>query len=142
MATMGSQVTRRGFLKGLAATAAAPYIIQASALGAEGRPAPSERITMGFVGVGGQGSGDMGGFMGFPEVQNVAVCDVDSRARERAKASSESRYASQKASGAFKGCEAYKDFRELCARPDIDAVFCATPDHWHALVTCEALRSG
>jgi hypothetical protein len=142
MATTESRVTRRGFLKGLAATAAAPYIIQASALGADGRPAPSERITMGFVGVGGQGSGDMGGFMGNPEVQNVAVCDVDSRARERAKTGVEGRYAQQKAAGTYKGCEAYKDFRELCARADIDAVFCATPDHWHALVTCEAMKNG
>ena len=64
-----SRVTRRRFLQGVGAAAAAPYIIPASALGGEGRPAPSDRITMGFVGVGGQGTGDMGGFMGFPEVQ-------------------------------------------------------------------------
>jgi hypothetical protein len=137
-----SRTTRRRFLKGVAAAAAAPYIVQASALGAAGRPAPSNRITMGFVGVGGQGAGDMGGFMGFPEVQNLAVCDVDKRARERAQESAERRYTGDKASGKFKGCTAYNDYRELCARPDIDAVFCATPDHWHALVTCEAMRNG
>ena len=142
MVNKPSLVTRRLFLKGVAAAATAPYIIPASALGGEGRPAPSDRITMGFVGVGGQGSGDMGGFMGFPEVQAVAVCDVDTRSRERAKQQVESRYAQQKASGTYKGCNDYRDFRELCARPDIDAVFCATPDHWHALVTCEALRNG
>jgi len=137
-----SRTTRRRFLKGVAAAAAAPYIVHASALGAAGRPAPSNRITMGFVGVGGQGAGDMGGFMGFPEVQNLAVCDVDKRARERAQESAERRYTGDKASGKFKGCTAYNDYRELCARPDIDAVFCATPDHWHALVTCEAMRNG
>ena len=97
---------------------------------------------MGFVGVGGQGSGDMGGFMGFPEVQVLAVCDVDTRHRERAQQQVENRYAQDKASGAYKGCAAYNDYRELCARPDIDAVFCGTPDHWHALVTCEAMRNG
>jgi predicted dehydrogenase len=129
-------------LKGAAAVAAAPYVVPASALGGEGRPAPSNRITMGFVGVGGQGSGDMGGFMGFAEVQAVAVCDVDRGARLRARERAEQRYAAQKAGGTFKGCDDYNDFRDLCGRPDIDAVFCATPDHWHALVTCEAMRNG
>jgi hypothetical protein len=142
MATNQSRFTRRLFLQGAAAAAAAPYIIPASARGAAGRPAPSQRITMGFVGVGGQGSGDMGGFMGFPEVQAVAVCDVDSRARLAAKRRAEDRYAQERSSGAFKGCDDYGDFRDLCARPDLDAVFCATPDHWHALVTCEAMRNG
>lgn len=138
-----TRINRRLFLKGVGAAAvAAPYIIPASAIGGEGRPAPSDRITMGFVGVGGQGSGDMGGFMGFPEVQVLAVCDVDTRARERAKQSVENRYAQQKASGTYKGCTAHNDFREVCARNDLDAVFCATPDHWHALVTCEAMRNG
>ena len=142
MAKTESRVTRRLFLKGVAAAAAAPYFIPASALGAEGRPAPSDRITMGFVGVGGQGTGDMGGFMQFPEVQAVAVCDVDYRHRMRAKQNAESRYAKEKESGAFKGCDDYEDFRDLVTRPDIDAVFCATPDHWHALVTITAMKNG
>ena len=115
MATKQSRVTRRLFLKGAAAVAAAPYIIPASARGAAGRPAPSQRICMGFVGVGGQGSGDMGGFMGFPEVQAVAVCNVDSRSRLGAKRRAEERYAQQRASGTFKGCDDYADFRDLCA---------------------------
>ena len=137
-----SGVTRRVFLKGVAAAAAAPYIIPASAIGAAARPAPSNRIVMGFVGVGGQGSGDMGGFMSHQEVQAVAVCDVDYRSRTGAKQRAEQHYAQEKASGTFKGCDDYGDFRDLCGRPDIDAVFCATPDHWHALVTCEAMKNG
>jgi hypothetical protein len=142
MITKHWRATRRAFLKGVAAATAAPYLIPSSALGGAGRPAPSNRITMGFVGVGGQGSGDMGGFLGFPEVQGLAVCDVDSRFRLHAKVGVEQRYAQQKAAGSYKGCADYNDFRDLCARPDIDAVFCATPDHWHALVTCEAMRNG
>ena len=141
MAAKGN-VTRRLFLKGLVAAAAAPYVIPGSALGLEGRPAPSNRICMGFVGVGGQGSGDMGGFLGFPEVQALAVCDVDYKQRSQARVRAEQRYAQEKKDGTYKGCDDYNDFRELCGRGDLDAVFCATPDHWHALVTCEALRNG
>jgi predicted dehydrogenase len=135
-------VGRRSFLKGIIAAGVAPYFIPASARGADGRPSPSNRIVMGFVGVGGQGSGDMGGFMGFPEVQVIAVCDVDSRHRQSAKQRVNQRYAQQAASGDYKGCDDYNDFRDLVRRPDLDAVFCATPDHWHALVTVEALRNG
>jgi len=72
----------------------------------------------------------------------VAVCDVDRRARLPAKERAERHYGQQKAGGTFKGCEAYVDYRELCARPDIDAVFCATPEHWHGPVSCEAMRNG
>jgi hypothetical protein len=72
----------------------------------------------------------------------LAVCDVDAHHRERAQQHAERHYGQQKASGVYKGCEAYNDYRPLCARPDIDAVFCGTPDHWHALITCEAMRNG
>ncbi|MCY3024063.1 MAG: Gfo/Idh/MocA family oxidoreductase [Planctomycetota bacterium] len=135
MATAKRQVTRRSFLKGLAVAGAAPYVIPASALGAEGRPAPSNRIVMGFVGVGGQGTGDMRGFIGFPEVQAVAVCDTDKRQRDGAQGIINSKNGNA-------DCKAYGDFRELVTRPDIDAVFCATPDHWHALVTVTAMKNG
>jgi predicted dehydrogenase len=129
-------MSRRGFLKGSAALAvAAPYVIPASALGADDRPAPSNRINMGFVGVGGQGSGDMNGFLGFKEVQGLAVCDVDTKARENAKNTINGKNKNQ-------DCKTYNDFRELVSRPDLDVVFCATPDHWHALVTIEAMRNG
>jgi len=135
MATAKKQVTRRSFLKGLAAAGAFPMVIPASALGADGRPAPSSRITMGFVGVGGQGTGDMQGFLGFAEVQGVAVCDTDKTHRERARGIINSKYGGDT-------CKATGEFLEVVTRPDIDAVFCATPDHWHALVTVTALRHG
>ncbi len=62
--------------------------------------------------------------------------------RELAKRAVEEHYAKAKNRGKFVGCEAYGDFRELCARKDIDAILVATPDHWHALVSLEALRNG
>ena len=77
---------RRSFLKGLAAAAGAvamPTIIPSSALGKDGAVAPSERINMCATGVGGMGTGDFNAFLGFREVQMVAVCDVDKNHRER-----------------------------------------------------------
>ena len=124
---------RRSFLKQSLAVAAAPWIIPASARGADGRPAPSNRIAMGCIGLGGQGTGDMRAFLGMADVQVVAVCDVDRDHRDKAKKIVEDQYAKDTSSGAYKGCDTYNDFRELLARRDIDAVLIGTPDHWHAL---------
>ena len=70
-------MNRRAFLKTTAATAAAPMFIPASALGRDGHVAPSNRITMGVIGTGNQGTGDMKGFLRDERVQVVAVCDVN-----------------------------------------------------------------
>jgi len=78
-------LTRRELLKGAAVGLATPYVISASALGAAGRPAPSNRTTVGFIGVGGQGTGrNLRGFLAEPDAQCVAVCDVDAAHRENA----------------------------------------------------------
>jgi len=134
-------VTRRSFLKTAAAAAAAPYVITSDALGAAGRAPASDRIAMGFVGVGGQGSGHVG-MSGRGDIQTLAVCDVDARRREAARNRVERMYAQRKASGQYAGCAGYGDFQELVARRDIDAVLIATPDHWHALVSIAALKAG
>jgi hypothetical protein len=126
-----SKTTRRGFLKTAAATTfAAPAI----AVGAQKNPA-NDRIRMATIGCGGQGTGDMGGFMGFPEVLMVAVCDVVPEHREHAKKQVNDKYKNQ-------DCKAYSDFREVLDRDDIDAVLIGTPDHWHAIITIEACKSG
>ena len=90
---------------------------------------------MATIGCGSQGTGDMGGFMGFPEVQMVAVCDVVPEHRERAKKNVNDKYKNQ-------DCKAYSDFRDVLARDDIDAVLIGTPDHWHAIITIEACEVG
>ncbi|MBI4604162.1 MAG: Gfo/Idh/MocA family oxidoreductase, partial [Planctomycetes bacterium] len=74
----------------------------------------------------------------FPDVQVLAVCDVDSKRREHAKKRVEGAYSKD---SAYKGCAAYVDFRELVARKDIDAVCIATPDHWHAIPIVEAAKA-
>jgi hypothetical protein len=126
---------RRRFLKAAASAMALPYFVPASALGKDGRPAPSERIVMGGIGIGNQGGGDQGAFLGRDDTQYVAVCDVKKSVREGSKARIDSRYGN-------KDCATYNDFRELLARPDIDAVHIATPDHWHAVQVTWACRAG
>jgi predicted dehydrogenase len=142
---------RRTFLNSLS-SAAAPMVVSASALGQAGRPAASDRVTMGVIGTGNQGIGDMRGFLRDPRVQVVAVCDVnrmspgywggDIGGREPARSFVEWHYAREKRSGKFKGCDMYEDFRDLLARKDIDAVLIALPDHWHAIPVIMAAKAG
>ncbi len=122
--------TRRTFLK-TAASIAAPMIVPASALGLGDATAPSERVTIGCIGVGNRGSSNMRAFLDAPGAQVVAVCDVDRAHRERAREQSE-----------LNEDAAYLDYREILARDDIDAVSIGTPDHWHAINTIEAADAG
>lgn len=130
-----STPTRREFLKTAGAAIAVPYVITSTALGADDIPPASERIVMGGIGIGNMGRGDQGAFLGRPDVQYVAVCDVRQNVRDQAKAKVDERYQNT-------DCQAYNDFRELLARTDIDAVHVATPDHWHAIQVIEACRQG
>ncbi len=135
-------ITRRDFLKGVAAAVAGPSIVPPSALGEGGRPAPSDRILMGCIGVGGMGTGNMRSFLANSDVQVVAVCDVDETRRLTARRGLEQHYADQLQKGRYKGCTTYNDFRELLAREDIHAVSIATPDHWHCLLGIAAAQAG
>ena len=141
-----SRVSRRGFLKKSAAAftgaAAFPYIVPASALGAGGHVAPSNRIVMASIGTGGQGRYDTQALMNIPDVQYAAVCDVDAGHRAQAKKMLEQFYSAKKESGGWKGCDAYNDFREVIARDDIDALMIAPPDHWHGVMSVAALEAG
>lgn len=134
--------SRRQFLKAAAAFAAFPTLVPASVLGAAGRPAPSNRIAMAVIGLGSRGNDHLGGFMGFPQVQMLAVCDPQRKKAEAARQRAEKHYAQAAASGAYQGCAAYQDFREIIARPDIDAVSIASPENWHALHSIAAMRAG
>lgn len=136
---MPTASSRRHFVKVAAASVAAPFILPSRVWSAE--TAPSERLTLGFIGVGKMNSGHLNSFLGRKEVQIVAVCDVDTNRRENAKKTVEERYGKDKDAG-FKGCEAYADFRKLLERKDIDAVVIATPDHWHAFIAIAALNAG
>ncbi len=133
---LASGISRRDLLKVSAAAAVAlPYYVPASALGRAGRPAASNRIVMGGIGIGNQGSGDQSSYLGHDQVQYVALADVKQAVRDTAKNRVDRRYGDT-------GCTAYADFRELLTRPDIDAVHIATPDHWHAVVAIAACKAG
>jgi predicted dehydrogenase len=123
-------ISRRAFLSTAAAAAVAPHVIPASAIGREGKMAPSERLGMGFIGLGGRGSGIMPSFIQPGVSACVAVCDVW---RNRAEA------AKQRVGGQATACQ---DFRELVARDDIDAVVIASPDHMHVVQSIAAMKSG
>ncbi len=155
----GKSINRRQFLTKAASVATGaigfPYIVPTSVLAAE--TAPSNRITLGCIGMGGQGTYDMCGFLQHSDVQVVAVCDVNKESndydtlyqfegttagREPARRRVEGHYAKQKPAGAYKGCAVYSNFRELLSRDDIDTVLIALPDHWHAVVAVMAVRAG
>lgn len=154
---------RRTFLRRTAGAAIGtlglPLFVQPSALGKAGTVAPSERITLASIGVGGMGTNNMRAFLAQPDVQVLAVCDVVEAndqyghwykkgwngpwfGREPARRIVEADYAQKNASGSYKGCDAYVDFRDVIARDDIDAVCVTTPDHWHAIPAIMAAAAG
>ena len=137
-----SLITRRSFLKraaGAGAVAAFPAIVPSTVFG---QNAPSNRINVGHIGMGLMMGSHLNKSVRGDDTQVVAVCDVDRGRLEKAKSSVESGYAKKKDSGAYKGCAAYHEFEELLARDDVDAVFIATPDHWHAPISVMAMRRG
>ena len=122
------KITRRRFLSrtGAVASAAfvAPTVTTRRVLGA------NERLVMGVIGCGGQGTGDMNALKSTGQVEYAAVCDVYAAHRERNKRMNGD------------ACDAYLDFRDLLDRRDIDAVNIGTPDHWHALTAIAACQAG
>ncbi len=125
-------VSRRQFLGATAGAVAFPYIVPSSVFGAG---APSGKITMGCIGVGSQGSGNMNGFLEKGDARVLAVCDVDKGHRDAAKQRVDEKYGNS-------DCATYHDFRELIARDDIDALSLAVPDHWHSIPVIMAARAG
>lgn len=130
------RVSRRGFLGGAAAALAAPMIIPRHVLGDEKNLPANEKIALASIGIGKMMYSDhMPHYLRMPEVKLVAVCDVDTTRREAGK---------KRVDDAYKNsdCKAYVDYHEILARKDIDAVACATPDHWHALVILDTCKAG
>ena len=133
-----SPIDRRRFLQtGLSAGTAvmAPQIIPSTALGLDGAVPPSERITVGGIGIGRRGTYDLGCFLQQPDVQFVAVCDVKAARRKAVKQIADKHHGNS-------DCATYRDFRDLLDRDDIDAVLIATGPNWHCTASVYAARAG
>jgi myo-inositol 2-dehydrogenase / D-chiro-inositol 1-dehydrogenase len=128
------RISRRHFVKATLMTGlAAPSIIPSSVLGAN---SPSNQITLGFIGVGDHGTTwNMHHFLPMPEAKILMVCDVDGYRMRKAKGMVDASYDNE-------DCAVTKDFREVLARKDIDAVVISTPDHWHTLISVMAVKAG
>ncbi|HNS18951.1 MAG TPA: Gfo/Idh/MocA family oxidoreductase [Sedimentisphaerales bacterium] len=135
-------IDRRDFLKaaaGVAAVTGLPGVVPSSVFGAG---APSERITLGFIACGKQSQHLMRAFLNQPGTQVVAACDVDKLKLERSSKGIVDKHYADRKDGSHKGCATYHDFRDVLARPDIDAVVISTPDHWHTAISIAACRAG
>jgi len=143
MKSAKNTISRRRFLKRASAAAAAgvaaPMVLPSRSPGAT---AASNRVTVAHIGVGGQGGGLLGGFLGVAQGQSVAICDAFKSRREAAARRVDEHYTAVLGQGSYQGCKLYADFRELLARDDIDAVVIATPDHWHVPIALAAVRAG
>ena len=128
------KITRRSFIK---AGIVAPTILPSAIWAADSNS--GDRLTIGMIGMGIQSRGLMDSFLFRTHV--AAVCDVDTTRRENARKKVDDFYNRYPDKGTA-GCKAYNDYKELLARKDIDAVCIATPDHWHTIITIDALRSG
>jgi predicted dehydrogenase len=128
-----SDLSRRLFLRGLSAGLALPTVIPSSVLGAA---APSKKITVGFIGTGSHGTDwNLPPYLRQADARVIMVCDVDGYRVRKAKAMIDAHYDNE-------DCALTKDFREVLARKDIDAVMISTPDHWHTIISLMAARAG
>jgi predicted dehydrogenase len=133
--TLRTGISRRQFLAATGfAAITAPTLVPATVFGAQGKAAPSERITMGVVGWGMQGPGNTDAFLNLKDCQVVAACDLDKNHLKSAVDRINKHYNNT-------DCASYSDYRQIMARDDIDAVMLAVPDNWHALISTAAAKS-
>lgn len=136
---MNTSVTRRRFLasnlKAALAASVFPTVIPTTALGRGRKLGANDRVNVACIGVGPQGRGVMSGFLAQDGVRVVAVCDVAVPHRAEAARQVNGRYGDA-------ACGTFHDYREVLARPDIDVVSIATPDHWHVPIAIAAAKAG
>jgi len=132
-ASSSKSINRRAFLKAAGMAVVLPTVLPGCALGRGGKKSPSGKITMAVIGWGNQGPGDAKSFLGYDDCHMVAACDLDKNHLQQAVDTINGHYGNQ-------DCKGYHDYREILARPDLDAVLIAVPDNWHALVATEAAR--
>jgi predicted dehydrogenase len=133
------RISRRGFIKKCAGAALGtvifPHIAPSSVLGQNGNVAPSNRITLGCIGIGWQGTSNMEAFLQEDDCRIIAVCDIDKNHLRDAVNKVNEQYNNT-------DCAVYSDYRELLNRDDIDVALICTPDHWHSIIAVEAAEAG
>jgi len=134
--------SRREFIKRTALTSMAITVVPRHVLGGSGFVAPSDQIGFGFIGTGKLVQGLHKRFIELPEVRILAGADIDKKKLKRFQNQVEGYYSENTLKKKYKGCEGYSDYQELLSRKDIDAVVIATPDHWHAKMSIDALNAG
>jgi predicted dehydrogenase len=130
-----TSLSRRSFLKQSLVAGLAPLVVPGRVLGRDGGVAPSNRIVMAGLGIGGRGGNDLSVMIHEPDVQFVAIADIRQTRRQAVKQIIDQKNGDQ-------GCAMYRDFRELLARKDVDALLIATGDRWHSLISILAAKAG
>jgi hypothetical protein len=129
-----TSTSRRNFLKRSVALAT-PLLVPAHVLGLQGKTAPSNKITLGVIGIGPRCTYDLKSMLPFEDIRCVAIAEVQAKRREAGKELVDQHYGN-------KDCKVYRDFRELLDRKDIDAVLIATGDRWHGAASILAAKAG
>lgn len=128
------KISRREFIKGAAASAAIPYIVPSSVFSGA-RAVPSNRLTLGMIGLGSMGMRHVKGFLQEEDCRIIGVCDVDAGRRREAIQEINKHYNNA-------DCAGYNDFRELIGREEVDTLCISVPDHWHSIIAMEGIRAG
>src|ERR1700761_3194207 len=137
----GNAISRRKFIEKTAVLSTF-MIVPRFVLGGKGYTAPSDLITLGFIGAGKQATGLKQYFLDTHEAKIVAVADVFGAKMQRLAGEVNQYYATQAGQSSYDGCKTYPDFRDILARKDVDAVVIATPDHWHSNHAVLAAKAG
>lgn len=138
---LAKNLNRRKFIQQATVLASAFSIVPRHVLGGAGFLAPSDKITLGFIGLGKMGFSLQNSFLKTGEEQIIAACDVYGHKLDAFVQKVNEHY-SEKNKKSFKGCQPYTDFRELLENKSVDAVVIATPDHWHASMAVRAAKAG
>ena len=142
MTKVSKRISRRNFLVKSSAGLASISIVPRFVLGGSDYIAPSDKVTLGFIGIGRLSAGLGKSFLKLNNTQMVAACDVDRIKLARFQKTVNEHYASAKGKESYEGCDTYEDFDQLIGRKDIDGVIVALPDHWHAIPAIAAMKAG
>lgn len=138
---MKEKLTRRDFL-GKTALLSTFFIVPRHVLGGVGYTAPSDMLSLGFIGCGKQAFGLKNAFLNTGEAQIIAACDVYGHKLNAFTDQVNKYYADKAGKADYKSCKSYDDFRQILDRKDVDAVVIVTPDHWHAAMAVRAAEAG